>query len=78
MIEERTIARIFAAILLIGLFCVAYVLFTQPTGMIAYQVQPQEQPQNKMPQKEMLKTFEQEWNEIQDELVMLGEKPSEK
>lgn len=72
MIEERTIARIFAAALLIGMFCVAYVLLTQPTAMIAYEIQ--EEPQKKAPTEEMLKTFEEEWNEIQDELVILGEK----
>jgi len=71
MIREREIARIFAAVLLIGLFCVGYVILTQPTGMIAYQTQPQEQ-QNKIPQEQMLKTFEQEWNEVQEELVVLG------
>ena len=77
MIQERTIARIFAAILLIGMFCVAYVLLTQPTAMITYQLQ--EEPQKeKMPQQEMLKTFDEEWNQIKDELVMLGEKPSKK
>jgi hypothetical protein len=71
MIQERTIARIFAAVLLIGMFCVAYVLLTQPTAMITYELQ--EEPQKeKMPEKEMLKTFEQEWNQIKDELVMLG------
>ena len=71
MIQERTIARIFAAALLIGMFCVAYTLLTQPTAMIAYELQ--EEPQKeKIPQQEMIKTFEQEWNEIQDELVMLG------
>ena len=72
MIQERTIARIFAVILLIGMFCVAYVLITQPTAMITYQLQ--EEPQKeKMPQKEMLKTFDEEWNQIQDELVILGD-----
>lgn len=72
MIQERTIARIFAAVLLIGMFCVAYVLLTQPTAMIAYEAQ--EEPQKKVPTEEMLKTFEQEWNQVQDELVILGEK----
>ncbi len=73
MIQERTIARIFAAVLLIGMFCVAYVLLTQPTAMIAYETQ--EEPQKeKIPPKEMLKTFDEEWNKIQDELVILGEK----
>ena len=71
MIREKTIARVFAAVLLIGMFCVAYVLLTQPTAMITYQVQ--EEPQKeKMPQKEMLKTFEEEWNSIQKEIVILG------
>ena len=71
MIQERTIARIFAVVLLIGMFCVAYVLLTQPTAMITYELQ--EEPQKeKMPQKEMLKTFEQEWNKVQEELTILG------
>jgi len=74
MIREREIARIFAAILLIGLFCVGYVLLTQPTGMVAYQTQPQEQQQNKIPLEKTLQTFEQEWNKVQEELVVLGEK----
>ncbi|MBD3362082.1 hypothetical protein GF358_04825 [Candidatus Woesearchaeota archaeon] len=75
MIREKTIARIFAIVLLIGLFCVGYVILTQPTGMIAYQTSGDHMYAKEKPitQEEMTETFDEEWNIIQGQLVILGE-----
>lgn len=75
MIRESDIARIFALILVIGLLCVGYVLLTQPTGMIAYQTYntPEEVSEETMSEEEVLYIFEEEWAEVKDKLVTLGE-----
>ena len=75
MIREKTIARIFAAVLLIGMFCVGYVLLTQPTGMITYQTysEPEQIQENTMSEEEVIHIFETEWDNVKDKLVMLGE-----
>lgn len=75
MICEKTIAQVFAVILLIGFFCVGYVLLTQPTGMITYQTTPEQvyPTKEKISQEEMTATFEQEWDIIKGQLIILGE-----
>lgn len=70
MIRERDIARIFAVALLIGLFCVGYVLLTQPTGMITHETNTEKT--EKTSQKEMQQTFDEEFKQIEKQLVILG------
>ncbi|MBN1644858.1 hypothetical protein JW851_02355 [Candidatus Woesearchaeota archaeon] len=78
MIRERTIARIFATVLLIGLICVGYVLLTQPTGMIAYQTYEEPKQKNTMSEEEVLNVFETHWEEVKEELIILEEVSKEK
>ncbi|MBW2968654.1 hypothetical protein KY304_00175 [Candidatus Woesearchaeota archaeon] len=73
MIKEKTIARIFAICLLIGLISVCYVLLTQPTGMITYQENPSLEEKKTMSEEEMLNVFENEWEKIKNQLIILEE-----
>ncbi len=73
MIREKTIARIFAIALIIGLTSVLYVLLTEPTGMVTYQEHPELEQKEMMSEEEMLDVFEAEWEEIKDRLFVLGE-----
>jgi TRAP-type C4-dicarboxylate transport system permease large subunit len=75
MIREQSIARLFFAVLIIGLLCVGYVVLTSPTGMISYEIeyelkQKQEKPNSNQEMKEL---FEEHWDEVREEIVILKE-----